>query len=151
MHLSRRGTSEVDEQSVPLAGSLGADSTKPVGLRDNRKWKQAQRASLVGTAFARAIPEDVQLKAIAQVTEDPRRASIAIRRRSLIQSLQDGTAEGPNVEFYRSPARGSLSALMPGPPVESSSDRRISAFPEKRLSIAQQGSPHHFLIVCCEH
>ncbi len=67
LHMSRRGTSEVDEQSVPLAGSLGDNSTKPAAFTE-KKEKHTRRASLVDTAFARAVPQEVQLRAIAQVT-----------------------------------------------------------------------------------
>ena len=137
VHMSRRGTSEVDEQSVPLAGALAENSTKPDVFNSKRKEKRNRRGSLVDAAFARAVPEEVQLRAIAQVTEDPRRASIAIRRQSVIQSLGDGFAADRPRDFNRSPARGSISALLPElPPGE----RRISAFPGNSYSVAEQGS-----------
>ena len=136
LHISRRGTSEVDEQSAPLASSLAGNSTKPAVFSGNKKEKQARRGSLVDTAFARAVPEEVQLRAIAEVTENPRRASIAIRRQSLIQSLQTEEAVDQPREPFRSPARGSISTLIPGPPPAST---RISAFPGNVYSIAEQG------------
>ena len=136
LHISRRGTSEVDEQSVPLAGSSTGSSTKPAAFFGSKTEKQARRGSLVDTAFARAVPEEVQLRAIAEVTENPRRASIAIRRQSLIQSLQHEAIDDSPREPYRSPGRGSISALTPGPPPATT---RISAFPGNVYSIAEQG------------
>ncbi len=143
LHISRRGTSEVDEQSVPLASSLAGNSTKPAAFFGNKKEKQVGRGSLVDNAFARAVPEEVQLRAIAEVTENPRRASIAIRRQSLIQILQNEDAGDQSREPFRS-ARGSISGLIPGPPPAST---RISAFPGNVYSIAEQGTMKALLAV----
>ena len=135
LHISRRETSEVDEQSVPLASSRGDHSAQPAALKEKRREHRARRSSLVDPAFARALPESVQLRAIAQVTEDPRRASIAIRRQSLIQSLQDDSVDGQTEEYGRPPARYSISAL----PLPGSSADRIGAYQGPRYSIAEQG------------
>ena len=141
LHISRRGTSEVDEQSVPLASSRGDDSTQPAAIKEKRRARQARRSSLVDPAFARALPESVQLGAIAQVTEDPRRASIAIRRQSLIQSLQDASLDGQTEEYGRPPARRSITAL----PLPGGSADRIGAYQGPRYSIAEQGRSQ-----CCD-
>lgn len=133
--MSRRGTSEADEQSIPLASSSGVDDTKSAILEDIRHTGKSRRVSLVAPAFARAIPDNVQLKAIAQVTEDRRRASVAIRRQSLIQSLHDDAGITSNSKPYNPGPRGSISALMPEP----SSDDTIGALPQRRYSTAEQG------------
>ena len=78
-----------------------------------------------------------RLTAFAQVTENPRRASIAIRRQSLIQSLQDDNSEKLPPGFYHTPARSSIGALMPGSTV-SPADGRIRAS-GKRYSVTEQG------------
>ena len=143
LHISRRGTSEVDEQSVPLASSLAGSSTKPAAFFGNKKERQARRGSLVDTAFARAVPEEVQLRAIAEVTENPRRASVAIRRQSLIQSLQNEDGNDQPRDSYRSPGRGSIRALIPGPPPATT---RISAFPGNVYSIAEQGDTNTVML-----
>ena len=143
LHISRRGTSEVDEQSVPLASSVAGSSTKPTALFGNKKEKQSRRGSLVDTAFARAVPEAVQLRAIAEVTENSRRASIAIRRQSLIQSLQSDAVDDQPGDPYRPPGRGRISALIPGPPPATS---RISAYPGNVYSIAEQGDITNLLL-----
>ena len=135
LHISRRATSEADEQSVPLASSSGVDDIKPATLEATRQKGKSRRFSLIAPAFARAIPDDVQLKAIAQVTEDRRRASVAIRRQSLIQSLHDDASSYSSPKTYASGPRGSISALMPEP----SSDDTIGALPPRRYSIAEQG------------
>ena len=135
LHMSRRATSEADEQSVPLASSSGDHGTKPATMEGTRQKGKSRRFSLIAPAFARAIPDDVQLKAIAQVTEDRRRASVAIRRQSLIQSLHDDAGSYSSPKTYGSGPRGSISALMPEP----SSDDTIGALPPRRYSIAEQG------------
>ena len=135
LHISRRATSEADEQSIPLASSSGVDDIKPATLEATRQKGKSRRFSLIAPAFARAIPDDVQLKAIAQVTEDRRRASVAIRRQSLIQSLHDDASSYSSPKTYASGPRGSISALMPEP----SSDDTIGALPPRRYSIAEQG------------
>ena len=135
LHISRRATSEADEQSVPLASSSGDHGTKPATLEGTRQKGKSRRFSLIAPAFARAIPDDVQLKAIAQVTEDRRRASVAIRRQSLIESLHDDVSSYSSPKTYASGPRGSITALMSEP----SSDDTIGALPPRRYSIAEQG------------
>ena len=135
LHISRRGTSEADGQSIPLASSSGVDDTKSAILEGRRQDGTSRRFSLVAPAFARALPDDVQLKAIAQVTEDRRRASVAIRRQLLIQSLHDDTGIYSSCKPYSPGPRGSTCALMPEP----SSDDTIGALPPRRYSTAEQG------------
>ena len=137
LHISRRATSEADKQRIPLASNSGFEETKFANLGAIREKGKSRRFSLIAPAFARGIPDDVQLKAIAQVTEDRRRASVAIRRQSLIESLHDDAGNSSSPTPYSSGPRGSISALMPEP----SSDDTIGALPPRRYSIAEQGKP----------
>ena len=113
--MSRTHTSETEEQSLPLASS-NAEIRKSshVVHRDSL----ARRTSV----FQGTDPTRVQLNAIAQLGEDRRRASIAIRRQSLLHREQE--AGQANEPLQHRGQRGSIAAY-----------RRQSVATDRRQSV----------------
>lgn len=87
VHMSRSHTSETEEQSLPLA------SHHPQGRSLNAQPSHRDSLARRASVFTGPDATKVQLNAIAQLGEDRRRASIAIRRQSIIQSQQESSSE----------------------------------------------------------
>lgn len=103
LQMSSRNTTENEEQTVPLA------------IRSDRKTSQIPlRQSLIGVAnsWSRTTSDNVCVNAIAQLGEDRRRASIAIRRQSIIQTQQDAAASHIPLQQHKD-HRASIRAYRP--------------------------------------
>jgi hypothetical protein len=83
VHMSRSHSSETEEQSLPLA------TQNPQGRSSNAQVPHRDSLTRRVSVFSGPNSTRVQLNAIAQLGEDRRRASIAIRRQSILQSQQD--------------------------------------------------------------
>ena len=128
LQMSRRGTAESDaeDKSAPLAAK--ADSLPPKPADPQR------RSSLVGVSspWTHSKTDDAHLNAILQLREDPRRASMAIRRQSVLQT-QQMAMDGDSEPEPRAQQRSSVSAYRR----QSMAGGRQSMVAERKVSIAE--------------
>jgi hypothetical protein len=120
LQMSRHASSDKDEQQVPLASGK-ARKTSQIPLR--------QSLIEVANSWSRSTADNVSINAIAQLGEDRRRASISIRRHSLLPSDQE--PPDPSV-YYPGAQRGSIRAYRP------STATRRQTVDDRRQSLQQQ-------------
>ncbi len=101
VHMSRSHTSETEEQSLPLSSNNGQ-------VRKSSQFIHRDSLARRTSVFQGTDPTKVQLNAIAQLGEDRRRASIAIRRQSLLQREQEANQD--NEPLQHRGHRGSIAA-----------------------------------------
>ena len=127
------------DQSVPLASfdRISMLTPRPADLMAARR-----RSSLLGldSTWTRAPADDVYLNAIAELREDPRRASLAIRRQSLLQS-QQASPSTPEPAFPDS-LRTSISTYPRVSSVEDGQRQRLAARKQSIL-VEPRGSTLH--------
>lgn len=88
------------------------------------------------STWTRAPADDVYLNAIAELGEDPRRASLAIRRQSLLQSQQASSEPGqPDVR------RGSIARYQRQSSVQDGPGQRIAAL-RKQSILGERTGPN---------
>jgi len=131
LQMSRNNTSETEEQSLPLASHQATGrKASQVPLRESL----IRRTSILGGAQG----DQLQLNAIAALGEDRRRASIAIRRQSILQSQQE-TSQDYVPPYPRGP-RESIGAIRPSLPGrrQSTATDRHQGVQERRFSNAER-------------
>ena len=139
LQMSSRDTTEAEEHNIPLT-SWKERKTSQIPLRQ----------SLIGVAnsWSRSTTDDIFVNAIAQLGEDRRRASIAIRRQSVLLSQQDAPSEYPlqpprshreSIRAYRPSAGGGRQSVSEWRQEEfseqgGSNERKQSIVGERRAS-----------------
>ena len=148
LQMSRRGTaeSEAEDQSVLLAAGTHILSPTPVAPR--------RRSSLVGVSspWTHSKTDDAHLNAILQLREDPRRASMAIRRQSILQIQQmemESTSEPAPHVHHRASVSGYRRQSMAARKQSIVAERKVGIAEERRESLmGRRGStafPQHRL------
>lgn len=125
--MSRSHTSETEEQSLPLSSNDGQ-------IRKSSQFVHRGSLARRTSVFQGTDPTKVQLNAIAQLGEDRRRASIAIRRQSLLQREQAAGQDNETLQYRGH--RGSIAAYrrqsVAADRRQSVQSRRDSALDEKQ-------------------